>query len=324
MSANNKEILDNASSKMKERYKEREEDLSLSWKIPEEIIWQYRKSVFENFYKKVDSLKEEPWYEDALKSARKEGYSRYKLKKTQMIKNKLLREQELLKQALENVDADIYDKKKSFEAAQIAHRWKVEIDQDLIGSLKQIEDPDAKREKILDYLITKCLDKKEHVKEYWEEWTHYCLTLPSVKWSEWNWFKWKKIDWFESSYGSNKDGFVTNIKGMFYSSSSRGVSKKIFWNLRDFLAALGVPDDVNKNFAKELFKGCSCYTQDVLKNATGTGLKRSYWLRDVKWGSRAIFISNSDEFIITWDGNEVNRYHHYWYLLQWLKVTELW
>ena len=144
---------------------------------------------------------------------------------------------------------------------------------------EQINNLKWDKDKIIDYLKTKCFEKKEWVTEYWEVWTHYYLTLPTANWSEY-----KKIEWFTSKRRVTKKEYEKNETWKSNSSTVEEISTKILWNIHNFLWELGVSEDVNMNFAKELFQRDYCDTWLSLKEVTG--LIDSYWLKDTSWNYR--------------------------------------
>ena len=160
------------------------------------------------------------------------------------------------------------------------NKEEVIIDQKTLDWFQKIEDAAEKKSAILDYLKTKCLDKREWVTEYWVKWTHYCLTLPSVNWSEC-----KKIKWFISDKKFTRNEYESNEILRDRSSTFDEVSIKLFCNIRDFFWGLGVSEDVGINFVKELLwndDARTCATWENFKELTDL---KDYWfrLKDTKW-----------------------------------------
>lgn len=159
---------------------------------------------------------------------------------------------------------------------------KIEKNCENIMNQESIENLKWNKEKILKYLKTKCIYKKEWVEEYWEKWTHYYLTLLSV-----NWFECKKLDWFVSDRKVTIKEYERNEEWKSNSAEAEEISTNILWNMRNFLKELGISEDINKDFFKELFRNWryTCKTWTSLKKVTG--LDDWYRLKDTKWDWRA-------------------------------------
>jgi len=170
-----------------------------------------------------------------------------------------------------------------------------------------------KKERILDYLKKNCFYKKEDVDKSWEEWIHYYLILPSVKWSEC-----KKIDWFISYKKVTKKEYEGNQTWIDNSSEIEDVATKLYWNMRDFLKCLGVSEDEGWNFVKRLnalHYGIPCC--DTWKNVKNvTGLNQTYWLKNIDWNIRAVWTNEFNDCCF----GGIRRDEMEARLLQWLDV----
>lgn len=124
----------------------------------EEEIKTTRERLLTNLQKK---LSEEPWYEESKRTHLQEIKTKSWVRKAQTAKEELLKEYE---EKLAKADAEISNSKKSYEEAQIAHRWKVEDEQKKSENLeipqelknfrgrweKEINLPDDKKKAIIE------------------------------------------------------------------------------------------------------------------------------------------------------------------------------
>jgi len=110
------------------------------------------------------------------------------------------------------------------------------------------------REKIIDYLKSKCL-KKRNIKKYWVEWIHYCLILPEIEWSEY-----KQLNWW-----------------VYAKWNGKSLSKRKFEAVSNFMKAIWVTQDENiDDFITELLNNrVHSTSESVVCHPTRAGWRSS-------------------------------------------------
>lgn len=208
MVKSNRDYRDNLAKEMRNKYNERNEQLEQIDKLPltEAVKKSARKDIMEAFYKEMEEFKKRPWYEEAKKTHLEEIKAKVWLNEAKKEKERLQKEYE---EKMAKADENIADKTKSYEDAQIAHRWEIEyweIKKELIWNYEAVEDD----------LLKNHLNVKENSEYMWLKWKEIHLTIPAV----WK-FKWFKFDCFisdddfnfvkvdedKSAYGKKSDHF---------------------------------------------------------------------------------------------------------------------
>ncbi len=106
MAKTNKEFRSDLAKEMRNKRKEKNIQLEQveSSKFSQWLKEQMSKEIKENFEKKIDEIKSRPWYEEARKTHLEEINAKSRLTKAKK---------------------ELEDAEKSYNEAQIAHRWKV-------------------------------------------------------------------------------------------------------------------------------------------------------------------------------------------------------
>jgi len=185
MTKTNREFRSDLAKEMRDKRKERDEQLKQIDKLPlsEPVKESAKKDIMEAFYKQMEEFKNRPWYEEARKTHFEETKAKAWVNKLKKEKEKLQKEYE---ERMAHIDEEIEEKNKVYEDAQIKHRWEVEyweIKRNLIwnytGVMEDLENNHTIIESYSEYM--------------WLKWKQLHLTLPAV----WK-FKWYKFDCFIS------------------------------------------------------------------------------------------------------------------------------
>lgn len=262
MAKTNKEFRSDLAKEMRNKRKEKNIQLEQveSSKFSQWLKEQMSKEIKENFEKKIDEIKSRPWYEEARKTHLEEINAKSRLTKAKK---------------------ELEDAEKSYNEAQIAHRWKVEKfsenDAENFWELSQ-----EKKEKLYWNRVAIIKDLKEnYLKEkdaemMWYKWKEVHLSLPAV----WN-FKWFKLDYFVSNDFVYKEDFESNPE-----LEKKSKSMKQIWEIlkavNRYMAELWVENDWDMDYENDLqdwkTEKYGCKAWDCLKDISG--LNELYWTGD--------------------------------------------
>lgn len=117
----NKEFRSDLAKEMWDKYNERNEKLGQVEKssFSDWLKGQMRKEIMENFNKEIDEMKSRPWYEEARRTHLEEIKTKIKLAKSKK---------------------EYEDSLKAYEDAQIAHRWEIEDDWNILEIPQELKD----------------------------------------------------------------------------------------------------------------------------------------------------------------------------------------
>lgn len=269
----NKEILEQFGDEMGAAYDEKEErlmklyDLNLS----EPVRRQAREDIVKTFYDKMEEIKRKPWYEEALKSARKEWALKHKMHKA---------------------EKDYLEAKEAYEKAQVDYRWEVEEKTEVKDTKEELY---WDKEKILENLKENCVKVEENVEMMWHKWKKVHINLPKIEWK----FEWFKFEYFVSNESVLKKDFESNPE-----LEKKSYSMEEVWGLlkamNKYMQAMGVETDWDMDYENDLkywkTDNYGCDAWDCLKNIAW--LDYWYWLKDkdLDWvkNSRAEWNCNFD------------------------------
>lgn len=185
MTKTNREFRSDLAKEMRDKRKERDEQLRQIDKLPlsEPVKESAKKDIMEAFYKQMEEFKSRPWYEEARKTHSEEINAKVWVNKLKKEKEKLQKEYE---EKLAHIDEEIEEKNEVYEDAQIKHRWEVEyweVKRNLIWNYNGV----------MEDLQHNHITIKENSEYMWLKWIELHFTLPAV----WK-FKWYKFDCFIS------------------------------------------------------------------------------------------------------------------------------
>lgn len=295
MAKTNKEIRWDLASKYHDELTKVDDTLEFfekSWYSKEEIK-STRERLISNLQTK---LEKEDGYEEARATHRAELKAKWFVEKEKEEKEKLQRKYE---EKMAEAGRDMSEKSKTYEDAQVAHRWKVEDKvevEEWVKEGKWLESLRWNKEEILKSLKEnpEYVKIEENAEVMWHTWKKVHINLPKV----WN-FEWFKFDYFVSYNSVEKKDFEKNPKLEKKSYSMNDVSN-LLKAINRFMAALGCETDWIMKYWET-----KTITYDVwycLKAITWLSWSNSwYWLSDknVAWrkGSRAEWVSSGDWFI---------------------------
>ena len=277
----NKEILSKFVAEMRVAKNAKNENLAKidEMGLPASVAQQAKEAIRKNFVDKLEEIKSKPWYAEVKQTHAEEIKAKIELSKSKKEKERLQKEYE---EALKKADADISDKNKVYEDAQIAHRWKVEElsenDAENVWEFSQEKKEKLywNREAIIKDLKENYL-KEDDAEMMWYKWKEVHFSLPAV----WN-FEWFKLDYFVSNEPLYKRDFESNPE-----LEKKSKSMKQIWEIlkamNRYMAELWVKTDDDTDYEKDLqiwIKGgkSRCKAWDCLKDIPG--LDKWYWTSD--------------------------------------------
>ena len=279
MAKTNKEIRWDLANQYYDSLREVEktlEFLAKSWSSKEEIK-VIRERLISNLQNNISN---EEWYEESKKSHRAELKAKLFVKEAKKEKERLQKEYE---EKMTEADIDIFKKSKTYEDAQVAHRWKVEDKvedkvevEEWVKKDKWLENLKWDTDAILDDLRKNYVKIEENVRMLWYEWKKVHINLPAV----WN-FEWFKFDYFVSNDEVMKYDFERKSQLEKRSYSINDVSK-LLQAMNKYMVELQGDNDWDMDYENELkyweTETWGCKAWDCLKVITW--LDNWYWLKD--------------------------------------------
>lgn len=136
MTKTNREFRSDLAKEMRDKRKERDEQLKQIDKLPlsEPVKESAKKDIMEAFYKQMEEFKNRPWYEEARKTHFEESKAKLKLNKVRLGKDKLQKEYE---EKMEKINKDILVSENEYKGSKIANEWTAEQKKEKFKAMRE-------------------------------------------------------------------------------------------------------------------------------------------------------------------------------------------